>query len=357
MVTYGPSILLFLSVTLVASALTVTETIRSQSYATHHTFRSNTALASRSSDTQTPSSFSHAISTNSTQSIPTPQRLLDGRISLRLATKDDIPYIQECNLATISENYPLSHYSNLLSRWPDLALVAEYYPSNCNKLSKNGKGSMLSTSFEPEDQQKSEIVGYVLGKVVRGKQYLSLNDSSSNDREGSVLADSLPKHRGHVTSIGIIPAFRRRGLAALLMDQLHLHLKSGYHITHVGLNVRLDNAAAKNLYSERFGYDESNTIRRYYAGDVDALFMLKELNKADNNAVAIQNPNVMDIENNQILNRWKLVKNNLILLFDEKINRTSYWGRKRDSFKNPIWENGPTTFRLPRDIAYYGKGL
>lgn len=354
MVTYG---LIFLSVTLVASALTVPITIRSQSYSTHHRFRSNIARPSTASDTQPPSSFSHTISTSSTQSIPTPQRLLDGRISLRLATKDDIPYIQDCNLATLSENYPLNHYNNLLSRWPDLALVAEYYPSNCNKLSKSGKGSVLSTSFEPEDQQKIEIVGYILGKVIRDKQSLSLYNSSSNDREGSVLTDSLPKHRGHVTSIGIMPAFRRRGLAALLMDQLHIHLKSGYHISHVGLNLRLDNAAAKNLYSERFGYDESNIIKRYYPDDADALFMLKELNTADNDAVALKNPNVMDIGDNQILNRWKLVKNDLILLFDKKINRTSYWGRKRDSFKNPIWENGPTTFRLPRDIAHYGKGL
>jgi len=363
---YGLNILRFLCLqTLVVSALTVTETIPSQSCITRHTtFKSNKALASTASDTtQTPSSFSHAIiSTSSAQSIPTPQYLLDGQISLRLATKDDIPCIQE--VALCHENYPVNHYNNLLSRWPDLALVAEFVPSTCKKLSKIGKRSIISSSFsDPEDDQhKSEIVGYILGKVVRGKKYLSLppvssqNDSSSNDREGSVSTTVSPTfHRGHITSIGIMPAFRRRGLAALLMDQLQLHLKYGYQTSHVGLNVRLDNTAAKNLYSERFGYEASSIIKRYYADDADALFMLKKLNTAeDNETVAIRNPGLMDVDDRQILNRWvKLVKNNLILFCDEKINRT---GRKRGSLTNPIWENGPMTYRLPRDVAHCGKG-
>jgi len=357
--TYGANTLFFLSVTLVANALSLTETIRSQSYGTHHTFKSNIALASTASDAQTHSSFSNAISTSTVQSIPTPQNLLDGRISLRLATKDDIPNIQECNLATMAENYPLNHYNNLLSRWPDLALVAEYFPSN-------GKRSIVSNSIELEDdQQKSEIVGYILGKVVQGGyHYSSLppglrNDSPLNDHEGSVPTVSLAKHRGHITSIGIMPVFRRRGLAALLMDQVHLHLRSGYHISHVGLNVRLDNAAAKYLYGERFGYDASSIINRYYADDADALFMLKNLNTADDEAVAIKNPDSIDMDGNQILNGWKLVKDNLILFCNEQINRTlvSYRGRNWNNFNNPIWENGPVTSRLPRDIAHCGKGL
>lgn len=69
-------------------------------------------------------------------------------VFIRTARREDILAIEKCNLATLPENYSSAFYYNHILQWPFLALVAE----------KMGQS----------DQERNEIVGYVLGKVEGG---------------------------------------------------------------------------------------------------------------------------------------------------------------------------------------------
>ena len=51
-----------------------------------------------------------------------------GHIAFRLARRSDVVGIQECNLATLPENYNSNFYVNHVRAWPELSLVAEHVP-------------------------------------------------------------------------------------------------------------------------------------------------------------------------------------------------------------------------------------
>ena len=171
-----------------------------------------------------------------------------GHICLRLARRTDVPALQRCNLATLPENYNAEFYSHHLRTWPDLALVAEHVlPGQQN----------VQRSF-PGSQPEPNIVGYVLGKVE--DRYLPYDPKTEPRLQGSVktfkdLAGNTLKFEptGHVTSLAVLHDFRRRGVAASLMNQLHSHLEHSHGVSQVGLHVRQGNEAATKLY-ESYGY-------------------------------------------------------------------------------------------------------
>jgi ribosomal protein S18 acetylase RimI-like enzyme len=75
--------------------------------------------ATSSSTTSSPSSSSLASSSGGGGG---------GRIAFRLARRSDVAGIQECNLATLPENYNSNFYVNHVREWPELSLVAEHVP-------------------------------------------------------------------------------------------------------------------------------------------------------------------------------------------------------------------------------------
>ena len=82
---------------------------------------------------------------------------------------------------------------------------------------------------------------------------------------------------GHVTSIAVLHEYRRKGLAGVLMNQLHAHLEQSHGASGgVGLHVRQSNRAATNLY-QNFGYQVHDCILHYYQDGEDAYYMKKDL--------------------------------------------------------------------------------
>jgi peptide alpha-N-acetyltransferase len=200
-----------------------------------------------------------------------------GHICLRLARRADIPSIQRCNVATLPENYNTQFYDSHLIQWPELALVAEHVLPNPHP-------TTTTTAESPPN-----IVAYVLGKVQdmpvrRSLQVLPpgsshLNPADLYDLQMELEDDDAPptmESLGHVTSLAVLREFRRKGLAAALMDQLHVHLEECYRVNSVGLHVRKSNEAACQLY-ERDGYFTDQVIEGYYQDGEDAYFMRKEL--------------------------------------------------------------------------------
>ena len=78
------------------------------------------------------------------------------------------------------------------------------------------------------------------------------------------------KHRGWITTLAVLPDFRRQGIARALLDLGENHLA----MPVIRLSVRASNLPAIRLY-EVTGYQVVDQWRRYYAGGEDALVLEK----------------------------------------------------------------------------------
>lgn len=79
----------------------------------------------------------------------------------------------------------------------------------------------------------------------------------------------------HLTTIGVAPEHRRRGIAGRLLD----HLESSLRAREVGtlmLEVRVSNEAAQELY-RRLGYTVVQRIGKYYNNGEDCFLMMKPI--------------------------------------------------------------------------------
>jgi ribosomal-protein-alanine N-acetyltransferase len=80
---------------------------------------------------------------------------------------------------------------------------------------------------------------------------------------------------GHITTIGVAPEYRRRGLARLILLEVERSfLARG--VTTVRLEVRVGNTAAQHLY-EQIGYVIIQRMSRYYSNGDDGYLMVKSL--------------------------------------------------------------------------------
>ena len=80
---------------------------------------------------------------------------------------------------------------------------------------------------------------------------------------------------GHVTTIGVAPEHRRRGLA----NKLLIHAEEALRKRNIGvvmLEVRVSNHAAQNLY-RAFGYSIVQRLPKYYNNGEDGFLMVKSL--------------------------------------------------------------------------------
>lgn len=256
----------------------------------------------------------------STSATTTTPIINGGYIAFRLARRSDVQQIQNCNLATLPENYNANFYVNHMRTWPELTLVAEYIPE--------GYGNDVRTREEEEEEKmnssseritplsdyirgrkqrldneggrpQKEIVGYILGKIEErpivnppprqifppSKVVVPLyninnnyDDDDDDNHDEETLLRYLKGHRrqqlrpplspltekiGHVTSLAVHSHARRLGIATSLLSQLHYHLAECHGAQSVGLHVRMSNKAAVRLYCDE-GYDVADIIPFYY---------------------------------------------------------------------------------------------
>jgi len=79
---------------------------------------------------------------------------------------------------------------------------------------------------------------------------------------------------GHIITINVTPAYRRKGIASKLLQETEAILK-GKGITECNLEVREDNLAALRLY-QNSGYKKIGRLEKYYA-DKHGLYLKKSL--------------------------------------------------------------------------------
>lgn len=80
---------------------------------------------------------------------------------------------------------------------------------------------------------------------------------------------------GHITTIGIAPEHRRRGLARQLMRRAEESL-CNRKIETIFLEVRVSNISAQNLYRE-LGYSVVQKLEKYYSNGEDGYLMVKSI--------------------------------------------------------------------------------
>jgi ribosomal-protein-alanine N-acetyltransferase len=80
---------------------------------------------------------------------------------------------------------------------------------------------------------------------------------------------------GHVTTIGIAPEHRRRGLAEKLLSRVEEALRNR-KINTVALEVRVSNIGAQSLY-RGMNYSTVQRVPAYYNNGEDAFLMVKSL--------------------------------------------------------------------------------
>lgn len=80
---------------------------------------------------------------------------------------------------------------------------------------------------------------------------------------------------GHLTTLGVAPEHRRRGLAMQLLEHLDYVLKAKA-ISTVVLEVRVGNIEAIEMY-KKAGYAIVNRIERYYSDGEDCFMMVRSI--------------------------------------------------------------------------------
>lgn len=99
--------------------------------------------------------------------------------------------------------------------------------------------------------------------------------TSEENLVGFIFIMTSEDGAGHITTIGIAPEHRRRGLAHKLLDHAENALRAR-RVNIVRLEVRVGNTAAQNLYRQR-GYTVVQKLENYYNNGENGFLMIKSL--------------------------------------------------------------------------------
>jgi ribosomal-protein-alanine acetyltransferase len=100
-------------------------------------------------------------------------------------------------------------------------------------------------------------------------------ESAAGEIVGFIFVMTNDNGGGHITTIGVAPEHRRRGLAVKMMQHAEEALKRR-EISTVSLEVRVSNIAAQNLYNG-LGYTIVQRLSGYYNNGEDGFLMVKAL--------------------------------------------------------------------------------
>ena len=92
---------------------------------------------------------------------------------------------------------------------------------------------------------------------------------------GFIIGLVEPDQTGHVTTLGVAPEHRRRGIAHRMMEKVEDGFRRR-NVRTVRLEVRSINTGAQQLYCN-LGYTVTQRLPRYYSNGGDGLLMVKSL--------------------------------------------------------------------------------
>jgi ribosomal-protein-alanine N-acetyltransferase len=154
---------------------------------------------------------------------------LQNTFKLRKFKADDLQKVMYINRVCLPENYGDYFFMDLYNRFPETFIVAE----------ENG-----------------EVIGYIMCRMELGL---------SNFGFGGLIK------KGHIVSIAVLPAYRRKGVGEALVRRAMEGMRF-YNVKQCFLEVRVTNTPAINLY-KKLGFQVTRTIHGYYSDGEDAYVM------------------------------------------------------------------------------------
>ncbi len=100
-------------------------------------------------------------------------------------------------------------------------------------------------------------------------------DTAAGEMAAFIFAMITDDGAAHITTVGVAPEHRRRGLATTLLTHLEERLRAK-KVSTVILEVRVSNTAAQALYRES-GYNTVQRVGNYYNNGEDGYLMVKSL--------------------------------------------------------------------------------
>lgn len=124
--------------------------------------------------------------------------------------------------------------------------------------------------FRNGDNYTKHTFEYLLGEP-RTLGFRTVNEEG--DLVGFAFVMVNENNAAHLTTIGVAPEHRRRGLAAGLLDHVEEALRKR-EVGTIMLEVRVSNVAAQELYRRR-NYTIVQRIGKYYNNGEDCFLMMK----------------------------------------------------------------------------------
>ena len=116
---------------------------------------------------------------------------------------------------------------------------------------------------------------YTLSYLLTEPNTLSYCIATVNDEIVGFIFVAVQDGTGHITTIGVAPEYRRRGLARQLLvfaeDKLQIR-----GVNTICLEVRVNNESAQGLYRE-LNYSVMQRLAKYYSNGEDGFLMVKPL--------------------------------------------------------------------------------
>eukprot|EP00475_Leptophrys_vorax_P041001 TRINITY_DN76_c0_g1_i1.p2 TRINITY_DN76_c0_g1~~TRINITY_DN76_c0_g1_i1.p2 ORF type:complete len:153 (+),score=51.45 TRINITY_DN76_c0_g1_i1:5049-5507(+) len=90
----------------------------------------------------------------------------------------------------------------------------------------------------------------------------------------------------YIMTLGVLKPYRRYGLGSKLLETVIDHIKQDKRVTYVYLHVQINNDAAIDFYTKKFGFKVIETIENYYKKiEPHQCYLLKlELHEAEDPA-------------------------------------------------------------------------
>lgn len=126
--------------------------------------------------------------------------------------------------------------------------------------------------FRNGDNYTKHTFNYLLTEP-RTLSYQLVADSGDMAAFAFVMLNE--RNSAHLTTIGVAPEHRRRGLATRLLDHIE-HTLRAKEVGTIMLEVRVGNLDAQQLYRRR-GYFVVQRISRYYNNGEDCFLMMKAI--------------------------------------------------------------------------------
>lgn len=126
--------------------------------------------------------------------------------------------------------------------------------------------------FRNGDNYTKHTFNYLLNDA-RTLSYRTITPSGELVAFAFVMVNE--NNAAHLTTIGVAPEHRRRGLAVRLLTHIETALTSR-GVGTIMLEVRVSNTEAQQLY-RRYGYMVVQRIARYYSNGEDCFLMIKAL--------------------------------------------------------------------------------